>query len=85
MTSTSNIEDALRSAPSLKYLGDWDHWTAGATTGYNALTVSARSVLAHLHGRHGWDASEAYEHCALCETLRRSEAGDAASVTGDPS
>lgn len=54
-------------------LGDWDEWTKGALTGYNALTVTARSTLSHLHGRHD-DTEIPYAHCVLCAAFRLSEA-----------
>ncbi len=53
-----------------QFLGDWDEWTSlGALEGYNGLTVTARTALAHLHGRHD-DSPLPTMHCVLCETFR---------------
>lgn len=63
-------EDDLRQVvASTAHLGDWAEWTKSAGCGYNGLTVTARSVLAHLHGRHD-DVVEPYGHCVLCELFR---------------
>lgn len=66
------IEDRLRQVLAVhgQFLGDWDEWTSlGALEGYNGLTVTARTALAHLHGRHD-DSPLPTMHCVLCETFR---------------
>lgn len=55
-------------------LGDWDEWTKTALGGYNALTVTARAVLGHLHGQHD-DSALPYSHCLLCELFRDARRG----------
>jgi len=66
------IEDRLRQVLAVhgQFLGDWDEWTSlGALEGYNGLTVTARTALAHLHGQHD-DSPLPTMHCVLCETFR---------------
>jgi len=55
-------------------LGDWDEWTKTALGGYNALTVTARAVLGHLHGQHD-DSALPCSHCLLCELFRDARRG----------
>src|SRR5574343_857626 len=55
-------------------LGDWDEWTKTALGGYNALTVTARAVLGHLHGQHD-DSALPYSHCLLCVLFRDARRG----------
>ena len=63
-------EDRLRQALAAQpYLGDWDEWTKTPLGGYNALTVTARSVLSHLHGNHD-DTENPYAYCVLCTAFR---------------
>lgn len=64
-------EDRLREvlAADGRWFGDWDAWTRDPRSGYNALTVSARAALAHLHGRHENDGTP-FAYCVLCSTFR---------------
>ncbi len=78
------IEDRLRQVLAVhgQFLGDWDEWTSlGALEGYNGLTVTARTALAHLHGRHD-DSPLPTMHCVLCETFRVPAVAEAAEDRG---
>lgn len=77
-TPTTDPEARLREVLAAPHryevvLGDWNEWTKGALTGYNALTVTARSTLSHLHGQHD-DTENPYAHCVVCAAFRLPDA-----------
>lgn len=62
ITTEDRLREVIAANP---YLGTWDEWVDH----YDKLTVQARSVMAHLHGRHD-DSDLPVEFCLLCTTFR---------------